>query len=218
MSSLRCKCNQGPCVCGVGSALIGPADLATDGTIQLYWEHSKPSMRFAEIVTEFGTPNVLDTSPNGFAQWRSNMLVGTPYTEIVLKDEEVPHCCPMKHDDYLCASVCVDLSPEVQMALYPVTKSVWYDRLKHILTARCHFMGPNLATLLLATRMQLGQVRLDQAPGLYGGMINMANDPGHYAAMTAELTQNLAMIGCSKPTSDCSRVQCPKSIDTVSSY
>ena len=196
MSSLSCKCGKHQCVCGVGQALIGPAELGGDGTVTLYWDHEKPTMRFPEVVAEFGTPNVLDTSPGGFAQWRKDVLAGTPYVEIVLRDEEIPH---VTHYDYLTATVCADLSREVQIALMNVTESVWYDRLKHELSARCHFQGANVATLLLVTRMQLGHVPLDQAPGLYGGMIAESKDPETYAMMTADLARNLALIGCSPP-------------------
>jgi len=220
--SLKCQCgknNQASCVCGIGSALIGPADMASDGTIQLYWEHEKPAMRFPEIVAEFGTPNVLDTSPGGFAQWRRNMLTGTPYTEVRVVDQDVIHCCPLgAHSDYVYTSVCMDLTPEVQMALYNVTKSVTYDRLTHKLTAACHVMGANLATILLAARMQLGQIPLSEAPGHYAPMIKQAINPTQYPVMNAELLRDLALIGCSPPESNCSKVKCSAPASGMKGY
>ena len=216
---LVCVCNQAECACHVGQALMGPADMAADGTIELFWGYPKPSARLQEVIAEFGTPSILDTSPGGMGVWKQNLLAGTPYTEIVIRDEEVKHCCPMVHYDYLYATVCVDLSPEVQAAMLPITKSVWYDRLTHRLTARCHFMGPNVATLLLVTQMQLGQVPLQSAPSLYGGLVMSSSDPGMYLSMTAQLISNLAALGgCPSTNVDCNSVTCPKSTQEVTSY
>lgn len=219
VDELACVCDQYECVCNVGQALLGPANVAADGTIALFWNYPKPSARLHEVVAEFGTPSILDTSPGGMGIWKQSLLQNTPYTEIVIRDEQIKHCCPMVHDDYLYATVCVDLSPDVQLAMIPVTKSVWYDRLTHRLTARCHFMGPNVATLLLVTQMQLGQVPLIDAPALYGGMIMNSSDPMMYDAMTAQLGANLAALGgCPSQNVDCGTITCPKSKEKVTSY
>lgn len=210
VDELVCVCGEYECVCNVGQALVGPADVAADGTIGVFWTYPKPSARLQEVIAEFGTPSILDTSPGGMGVWKQSVLRGTPYTEIVIRDEQIKHCCPMVHDDYLYATVCVNLSPAVQAAMLAVTKSVWYDRLTHRLTARCHFMGPNVSTLLLVTQMALGQVALQNAPLLYGGMIEASSDPMMYASMTAQLATNLgALGGCPLQDVDCGMVTCP---------
>ena len=137
---IACACGETECVCGVGEALIGPASIAGDGTIPLYWSHSEPSSFLDAMIAQFGTPSVLDTSPGGCAVLKAYLLTGTPFSEVVLKDQEILHCCPMPHNDYLYTSVCVDLTPKVQQDMLAITESVWYDRLAHVLTARCHFM------------------------------------------------------------------------------
>lgn len=190
-----CACGD-TCVCGIMSALIGPAALASDGSVELYWSHPKPSARLPDVIAEFGTPNIIDTSPGGLARWGPSVLKGTPYTEILLKDEQIPHESPMPHDDYLYSSVCVNLPPRVQIAMMAITKSVWYDRLTHTLTARCHYMQANVATILLVTRLALGMVTPQAAPGVYGGMIEASHDPATYARMKAEMAHNLNVIGC----------------------
>lgn len=213
----KCTCGNGACMCGINDALIGPAPMSPDGTVALYWGNPKPSARLADVIAEFGTPNIIDTSPGGMARWGSNLLSGTPYTEILIKDEEIPHCCPMPHDDYLYASVCVDLAPQVQAAMLAITKSVWYDRLTHTLTVRCHMMGPNVATLLLVTRMQLGSVPLASAPGLYGGLIGASQHADSYATMKVELQHNVNVIGCPAYPS-CDSVKCARATDHITSY
>lgn len=193
--AIACECGL-TCDCGASEALIGPAQVRPDGSVDLHWRHAKPAARLVDVIAEFGTPNIVDTSPGGMARWGPAVLGGTPYTEIILKDEEIPHALPMPHEDYLYSSVCVNLDRATQIAMMDITKSVWYDRLTHTLTARCHYMQANVATLLLVTQLGLGEVSAAQAPGLYGGMIASTKDAGVYAQMKAQLAHNLHLLGC----------------------
>jgi hypothetical protein len=192
---ITCVCDE-VCVCGISDALIGPSQVAEDGSVELYWTHAKPSERLPDVIAEFGTPSIIDTSPGGMARWAPNVLKGTPFTEIILKDEEIFH--GGGHVDFLTASVCVDLSPEVQQAMLPITESVWYDRLTHTLSARCHAMHANVATILLVTHLALRMVTPQEAPGLYPKMIQGSSDPKTYDRMKAEMSHNLHVIGCNK--------------------
>jgi hypothetical protein len=90
----------------------------------------------------------------------------------------------------------VNLNRATQIAMMDITESVWYDRLTHTLTARCHYMQANVATLLLVTQLALGEVSAAQAPGLYGDMIASTKDAGRYAQMKAQLAHNLHLLGC----------------------
>lgn len=114
---------------------------------KLEWKNNKPIQRYRDLVDEFGNPNILNKS---MAIW--NKDVG-PYNEIILKDEEIPHCCPKPHYDFLYSSISVKMNPLQKLVILAISKSVWYDELKQELWARCHFMGANVATLVLATRI-----------------------------------------------------------------
>jgi hypothetical protein len=195
------------CMCNAGNALIGPAETFGDGTVYVFWMHQEPSAELPKVIAEFGTPGILDTSPGGLGRWGPNLLLGTPFTEIVLKDEVIPHCCPMPHLDYLYGSVCVDIPSDIQNSMLKISKSVWYDRLTHTLTARCHFMGAIVATLLLVTRMALGVVKPQNAPGLYGGLIMGSQDPAVYRSMYNEMSHNVNVLGCPEYPS-CDTVSC----------
>lgn len=188
-----CSCGMNQCMCNSGNALIGPAETFGDGTVYVFWTHPQPSEELSRVISEFGTPGILDTSPGGMGRWSGDLLRGTPFTEIVLKDEAIPHCCPAPHLDYLYGSVCVDIPSDVQSAMLDVSKSVWYDRLTHTLTARCHFMGAVVATLLLVTRMALGVVG---SGSTYGGLIMGSKDPATYMTMFNELAHNVNVLGC----------------------
>lgn len=202
-----CMCGMSECMCNAGNALIGPAETFGDGIVYVFWTHSEPSVELPRVISEFGTPGILDTSPGGLGRWGARLLTGTPFTELVIKDEAIPHCCPAPHLDYLYASVCVDLSPEVQTAMLTISKSVWYDRLTHTLTARCHFMGAVVATLLLVTQIALGLVSPKTAPTVYGPMIMGSKDPASYRVMFNELAHNVNVLGCPAYPS-CDTVSC----------
>ena len=47
-------------MCGAGDALIGPASLAADGTVPLYWEYEKPMERLPDVIAEFGRRAIWD--------------------------------------------------------------------------------------------------------------------------------------------------------------
>ncbi len=205
---VTCLCGESACVCGVGEALIGPATVAQDGTVPLFWTHAQPSARLADVVAEFGTPSVLDTSPGGCAVWKSSQLISTPFTEVVMKDEEIPHCCPMEHRDFLYASTCINLDAKTQQAMLGITQSVWYDRLSHTLTARCHFMGAAVATLLLVSQVAMGVVGGKDAPKFYAEMIEGSKAWQEYAGMVNELAHNIGVLGGCTTGTSCEGVAC----------
>jgi hypothetical protein len=206
-SNNGCMCGMSECMCNAGNALIGPAETFGDGTVYVFWTHPEPSAELARVISEFGTPGILDTSPGGLGRWGARLLTGTPFTEIVIKDEAILHCCPAPHLDYLYASVRIQLSPENQAAMLKLSKSVWYDRLTHTLTARCHFMGAVVATLLLVTQMELGIVQAEKAPGVYGPTIMASKDPAMYRGMFNELAHNVIVLE-SPGYPNCDSVSC----------
>ena len=123
---------------------------------KLIWKNEKPIQRYMDLIDEFGNPNILNKS---MAIWNKDVA---PYNEIILKDEEIPHCCPEPHYDFLYSSISVKMNPLQKLVILAISKSVWYDELKQELWARCHFMGANVATLVLATRiLQLDDDDLD---------------------------------------------------------
>jgi hypothetical protein len=108
--------------------------------------HELPKKRYQDVVDEFGEPNVIQDEPNGFAIWNNKDY----FTKIVLQDESIKHLKPKPHCDFLYATINVFIPDKNISKVLNLSQSVYYDNLKRELTARCHFMGANVATLYLA--------------------------------------------------------------------
>lgn len=173
----------------------------------LYWK-SLPSERYPDLVAEFGKPDILSTKKGGLAIWYNKY----PYTSIILTDEEIPHCCPKPHYDFLTSSVCVTITdPQKLKEVLSISKSIWYDQLKGELYARCHFMGANVATLVLATRLLLTDevYSHEQLQSLYKDLIMSTMDENStYDELTEELKRNLSLLECKKPQECEDEVNC----------
>jgi hypothetical protein len=159
----------------------------------------KPKERYPDVVKEFGKPFVKNFKPQGLAIWNKSQLSDTPYTQIEIRDEEIPHNCPKPHKDFLLATVPMNITDSATLTrILGLSKSLWYDQLKQELTVRCHHMGANVATALLATQIALDQNNaatksFDDLLVDYCGLImtSIANENGEYAANTALLAANL---------------------------
>lgn len=120
-----------------------------------------PAGRFPDVVEEFGNPSMLDKRPGGQAVWSKKDIPNhKPYDQIILIDEQIPHTKPAPHVDFLYASINFEV-PENRIAdVLELSESVYYDRLKKQLWARCHFMGANVATLYLAIKIATGEISI----------------------------------------------------------
>lgn len=167
----------------------------------------KPKERYPDVVKEFGSPCFVDPRSGGRAVWTSKKLKNTPYDEIIIRDEEIPHCCPAIHVDFLSSAVCVEIKDKLKLnQVLGITKSIWYDQLKNQLWARCHFMGANVATLVLATDILLNKTEMNnKVPMMYKSMIMGSND--NYKQLTKRLSENVKAL-CAKPKGCNGKVDC----------
>ena len=126
--------------------------------------HPKAVERYFDVEKEFGRPSHEARGPNGLLLWNSSTLRkrGHFYSQIVLRDEEVYHDKPAPHCDFLYASIPYMVPNNKIQDVLALSESVSYDALKRELTARCHFMGANVATLLLATKIATGELTLGE--------------------------------------------------------
>jgi len=159
------------------------------------WGNKDAGRRLTEVEIEFGKPNYIANVPGGSAVW----LNKGPFLLVQLTDEKVPHGCPSPHFDFLYTSVCVDISNAEQLAVVlGMSKSLWYDQLTRRLFSRCHFMGANVVTLLMATDYLTGRLPESRInPCTYFNYImSVANKPDNYCPALERLNQNLDALGC----------------------
>lgn len=111
------------------------------------FKNDKPRARFPDLVKEFGENYMLFTdSSGGIVRWEHPKF----YESIMLLDESIEHKKPEPHCDFLYATIKVYIPQESLQYVLGLSESVYYDRLKSLLTVRCHFMGAIVSTMLLA--------------------------------------------------------------------
>lgn len=158
-------------------------------SIQVNWKSSpfpdgkhgdaSPGKRFPQVIQEFGLPDIIDVNPNGVAIWKKTTLAqrGFCWDRVEIHDEQLPHIDPSPHVDFLYTWYYLPVPDHLVTDVRAVSDSVTYDPLKKMLRARCHAMGPNIATMALCKRIATGEITLQQARNLYGPTI-MSTMPG----------------------------------------
>lgn len=120
-----------------------------------------PAQRYRDIVAEFGQPTTIDRRPGGQAVWtRRDIPPSKPYDRVVLIDEQIPHKTPKPHVDFLYVSLDYEVPEDLIPDVLRLSESVYYDRLKKQIWARCHFMGATVATLCLAVKIASRELTL----------------------------------------------------------
>lgn len=152
------------------------------------WEHRLAKERMPDAITEFGTPTWYIKSKGGEAVWLNPHF----YTRVVVRDESIEHKFPEPHCDFFYASIGgIQLTRETMQQVEQLTDSVSYDQLKQELTARCHFMGANVATLSIALDLALGNITFEQAKESYPKKIKASTDPETYKTMRNKLAEQV---------------------------
>lgn len=96
-------------------------------------------------------PDVVANTPNGM------VVFNYPEKGILrhtLIDEEIHHCVPSKHVDFLYTTINFYLEPKVVPFVQAISGSVMIDLLKNEVTARCGGTGANYATLKTVIDLQ----------------------------------------------------------------
>lgn len=128
------------------------------------WQNFSPAERYPDVVDEFGEPDLLDPTIGGGAIWFGKTLKkrGHCMEQLMILDEAIPHDSPAPHADFLYSWYKIDIPDKrVLRDILGLSKSVSYDPLKKLIQVRCHFMGANRATMLLAQRMAMGDLTLN---------------------------------------------------------
>ena len=183
----------------IGAIIMIIFRVITDFTnLGLGWVHDKPHpsgklgksfpvLRLSELVRRFGKYDSIDRKQGGSAIWSEPTLKkrGFIWHRIELKDELIPHG---DHADFLYAEYNLKVPKNKISQVRAISPSLTYDELKGIVRARCHFMGANLVTILLAKRVATGKMSLGQAQKQYTPLIGqVSKDPILYNKFLLEL-------------------------------
>ncbi len=156
---------------------------------------SSPGGRYRDIVKELGPPSAHDFSPGGFAVWDQQTLAqtttGWQYARVELRDEQIPHG---DHADFLYTWMRIPVPADKIGAVRALSESVTYDPLKQEVRARCHFMGANVGTLVLAKRVAADEMTAAAAKGAYRDTIQGAETRQGYVALVRELQTHASSL------------------------
>jgi hypothetical protein len=168
------------------------------------FKHKLPKERFPDLVKEFGQPHMIFSNKNsGIARWQNVKC----YKSIMLLDESVQHNHPVKHCDFLYATVQVHIPFDVLHLVLGLSESVKYDRLKNHLAVRCHFMGANVSTILLALKIAKNPYLHRQYYAQYGPTIMNSMEHEKYLELEKEMktlvSQNQSKYQSKFPNKNC---------------
>jgi hypothetical protein len=141
------------------------------------WINKRPKKFYLKAVQLFGKPNFVANVPYGFAYWRKTG--NTLFNEHYIKDEEIAHCVPAKHQDYFYSSIKCYVPPNKRIDVLSISGSINYDGLTKLLTARCASLEANIATLYLGMSVANNKMSIKDVKkkGLYGKYIRGEMQP-----------------------------------------
>jgi hypothetical protein len=111
-----------------------------------------PKKEYHKIVTRFGNPSFVNSTPNGAAVWKI-FKKDCPFVRLMVVDESVPHDTPGSHCDYTYTTINYYIDPKKLMDVLAISDSLMYDKLKEELTSRCSTLEANMAILVLADKV-----------------------------------------------------------------
>lgn len=164
----------------------------------LKWNNLIAQNRANMVTQKLGDPDIINVIEGGVVKWklveplfREHGVVRDPdydnnlkflgskdhikstkyYSELMIKDEEIPHLVPAPHIDCWYAKMYMDIPVDKINDVLNLTESVSYDTMKKEISARCHIMAANLVTLYLAKQIAVGDKNLAHAQQEYSVLI-----------------------------------------------
>lgn len=140
---------------------------------------ANPKERFFDVMEELGKPTSIDRRPGGLAIWNKATLMerGHCWERVELRDEQIPHLDPAPHVDFLYYHFKLNIPAEKLQDILELSSSVYYDRLKREIVARCHTPSASIATIYLAMLVATGKMSGKEAKARYGEYV-MSTFPG----------------------------------------
>ena len=152
------------------------------------FRHELPKKEFANLVAEFGKPDVIENKPYGLALWKNKGY----FDVIMLLDESIQHNYPAAHCDFLYSIITVYIPNELVCMVLDLSETITYDKLKSQLSVRCRSMGANVATLYLALKIVAEPNNIDYYKSQYVKLIASTTNKQNYLNLQNQLEQLVA--------------------------
>lgn len=211
-------------------------------SIAMYWTVKWPNWSPSPydglngVVQELGPPSSANYSAGGMAVWNAKRLDNEPWQRVIMRDEEIPNCCPEPTKDFLYVSLCLDLENAlVESMVLSINEGIWYDSGKNRLWIRSNSLPSAVATALFVTQTLLSLKSADsfsdaynqywsdtdQIQADYAKLVSavVGADDDDYQKYKTQLQANLNQLGCPAlddcDDPDCSNPWDPASIQSV---
>lgn len=140
---------------------------------------SNPKDAFFQVIEELGNPTSIDKRDDGVAIWNKETLLKRKlcWERVELKDEQIPHLHPAPHVGFLYFHYKLAIPINKFGQILALSESVFYDRLKGHIIARCDRPSANIATIYLALMIATGKMSGKYAKDKYAEYI-MSTIPG----------------------------------------
>lgn len=137
------------------------------------WSHRDAANYARKLVGVYGPPNEISERQ---AYWINT----SPFSEIYVKNESIPHNFPTSHMDFVYSSIVVEVPKGKIATLAGVSGSIIIDRLKMQVTARCGNLIKNAITLGFVQDVVAGIVPVTGAKSEYAKRIKNNLIPSWY--------------------------------------
>jgi hypothetical protein len=131
---------------------------------------------YIRMIEKYGKPSHVNIIPGGLAVWGNTCVGDTPFERLMIVDENVLHG---NHFDFVYATVKISIDSKILSDVLSISDTLMYDKLKEELTSRCSSMETNMATLVLADKVEKGLVPVNMIDEVYKQEIISSNEKAH---------------------------------------
>nr|QBK90673.1 MAG: uncharacterized protein LCPAC104_01700 [Pithovirus LCPAC104] len=135
-------------------------------SLELEWDNELAISRVDHISSSFN-PDCVDTKKDGVVIWNNK----GGFKRIEIRDEKFIHFVPEIHVDFMRSVISYRIPEQKIVDVRNLSESVQYDSLRGELSASCHTVGANVATLYLAIQIANGNKSVIEARRMYGTTI-----------------------------------------------
>lgn len=130
------------------------------------WQHADAKKYVAKMTALYGKPDYLIEGYS--AIWHKKIGKMKEHT---IKDERIPHSFPMPHFDFLYSTMDMVVPKDKLKLLADATESIFVDRLKNEVTARCAMLTKNAISLGFVEDVVAGRVKPENVRNEYARRI-----------------------------------------------
>lgn len=150
---------------------VRPTAVQLSNIANLNWNNPLAIQMVYQTMVILGSPTVLTDDQNGndgMALWdHVTSISGAGKCTVIIEDKAHVHYPGMTHTDFYYLTIEKLLKPQGVQLLPQLTGSTTYNTINNRLTAGCHFLGADIATIAVVKMLNDEILTLEQARSAY---------------------------------------------------